>query len=202
MKRKLISGLFSVPKVKSFLYELILIVLGVLIAFSLSNMQNRKKQRKEKENLLQQCKQELQENLIEFQFGAMHYDSILQTFLEKERALLQPIPKFRNITMIYDVEIWNTAINKGLFDTEALSYISGINSEIRGLRLYTDRMHDFNTQILLPNLDKGTEEFYDSETKRLRKKYMWYPYNLSAIQKRMEQLNVHVEDLLNYLEKT
>lgn len=171
------------------LFELLMVIAGVLIAFSLGNYENRKKEKQEQEKLLQLCKQELKYNLSELYYGELIYDSLLTTFTTQEEKLEQPRLEFRNISFIYDKGIWETAVAKGLFDGEIIGVISEVNSEINGLSLYCDRLHDFNTHILLPNIDQPIEEFYYPDNKRLKAKYQWYPNTLSIILSRFRQVN-------------
>ncbi|MEM8523467.1 MAG: hypothetical protein AAGG68_02430 [Bacteroidota bacterium] len=171
------------------LFELLMVIVGVLIAFSLSNYENWKKEKQEQEKLLQLCKQELKYNLSELYYGELIYDSLLTTFTTQEQNLKQPRLEFRNISYIYDKGIWETAVAKGLFNGEIIGVISDINSEINGLALYCDRLHDFNTHLLLPNIDQPIEEFYHTDNKRLKAKYEWYPNTLGIILSRFRQLN-------------
>lgn len=152
-------------------------------------MRIKKKEKQEHEKLLDLCKQELKYNLSELYYGELLYDSLLTDFQTQEQNLQQPQLEFRNISFIYDKGIWETAMSKGIFDSETISVISDVSSEINGLALYCDRLHDFNTHLLLPNMDKAIEEFYHPDTKRLRAKYQWYPNTLNIILSRFRQVN-------------
>jgi GTPase involved in cell partitioning and DNA repair len=102
--------------------------------------------------------------------------------------------------MNYDLSIWNTAIDKGVLDSEEMFVIGRMKSAVKILQKYTDRLHDFNVTILIPNLDKGKEEFYTKEH-ILKNKYQWYVDNLSKVEFGMHELNKYCNQLQELLNK-
>ena len=190
-------------KWRTILLDLFLVIIGVLIAFWLSNFQSKQKEKLNRNQLLEQCKLELRGNLMDFHIGEQMYDSIYHSFIEAERNLEQPPLYFRNISMVYDLSIWEMAVDKGIFNAKTVSVINKINSEVSCMRIYGDRQHDCNIHLLLPNLEQPITEFYDPDTKRLREKYYWYISNLGSIlscMKRMNKATTELNELLKEYE--
>jgi hypothetical protein len=43
------------------------------------------------------------------------------------------------------------------------------------------QLRDLSERVLIPNLDRGADEFYDPSSGALREKYRWYRYGLERL---------------------
>ncbi len=173
-----------------------------MIAFYLSNYQQDKEIKRVKESIRNQCIKEIDK--FQFEMGAAPslYDSIYHTFINAEKNLEQPEIPFRNISFNYNEGIWNLAIDKNVFDPELTISIGELLSTIQILKKYSERHHEFNKLILLPDLDKEPSAFYDPVTKRLRKKHQWYSKNINTLKFTFEKLIYQCADLKEKLKQS
>ena len=173
-----------------------------MIAFYLSNYQENRALKKEKESIRSQCIQEIDNFIFQMSPAPAIYDSIYHTFVTAEKNLERPEIPFRNISFNYNESIWNLAIDKNVFAPDLTISIGEFLSTVQILKKYSERQHEFNKLILLPDLDKGLSAFYDPSTKRLRKKHQWYSKNLNTIKFNYEKLIYHSKVLQEELKKS
>jgi hypothetical protein len=80
--------------------------------------------------------------------------------------------------------MWEAALQSGgldLFDVPTIYRLSSFYNSLNAGFVQLDQLRALSETILIPNLDRGPEEFYDSQTGELLPKYSWYIAGLTRL---------------------
>lgn len=173
----------SLSRIGGWLAELVLVFVGVYAAFWLSNYQQRQQDQERHDRILASIEQTLQKGIESNKISRAKQQ---QRAAEFRRALdageMPLLPPFV-FTTDYSPGDFATILQSGgiqLLDLETLTALREDESIIRwglsGMARYT-KMSD---ELIVPNLDQDISFFYDPTTKKLRKRFEFYPEALDA----------------------
>jgi len=164
--------------------ELVLVFVGVYLAFWLSNYQQHRQDAERRDRILAYIEQTLSEG-IESSKANREKDQEPEA-AEFRRALdageMPPVRPFVFITD-YSPSDLATMLQSGgvqLFDVQTLRALRNDESVIRWGLARMARYQKLSDELIVPNLDRDISFFYDQATKKLRKQFEIYPKALEA----------------------
>lgn len=163
-------------KAGALLLELLVVFVGVYAAFALNSYREAVRDRERKAVILESM--QYMNAALQKEVGAM--DSTLALRLGAledaieagERPPLRPI----EIGGGYQGGLWEAMLQAGGLDVlsvELILAVESFNTYLRYSQAQLDRLAERNTELLIPNLDRGPDAFYDPETGALRPSYTW-----------------------------
>jgi hypothetical protein len=163
--------------------ELLLVFIGVYAAFWLNSYQERQRDVKRRDVILDSLEESVKEAV-----DNAHQNSVFQEQRAREfrRALeAGEMPLIRPFSIVADYSPTDTAtlLQAGgveLLDPKTLAALRNTESVIRGGLALMARFEKVSDQLILPNLDKGNAFFYDPATKKLHPSVERYPEGLDA----------------------
>ncbi len=164
--------------------ELLIVFVGVYAAFALSEHQQHLQTVAHRDQIQQALLLEIEEITVRTRRAAetipqvaAYYDSSIAA---GGMPPLQPMIEPLNV----HPHMWEAVLQSGglnLLDVSTLYRISefynALNAGFEQLR----QLRQLSEAVLIPNLDRGSGEFYDPVTKQLRPKYAWYPQGLRRV---------------------
>jgi hypothetical protein len=183
--------------------ELILVFVGVYAAFWLNNYQQHRQDAERRDQILASLEQQLREGI---ESGKINRAKEEQEAAEFRRALdageVPPLQPFV-FTTDYSPGDWATILQSGgiqLLDVQTLMAVRNDESVIRwGLSRMT-RYTKLSDELIVPNLDQDISFFYDPATKKLRKRFEFYPEALDATVKFANELERTHTELLKRIQ--
>ena len=183
--------------------ELILVFVGVYAAFWLNNYQQHRQDAERRDQILASLEQQLREGI---ESGKINRAKEEQEAAEFRRALdageMPPLQPFV-FTTDYSPGDWATILQSGgiqLLDVQTLMAVRNDESVIRwGLSRMT-RYTKLSDELIVPNLDQDISFFYDPATKKLRKRFGFYPEALDATVKFANELERTHTELLKRIQ--
>ena len=163
--------------------ELVLVFVGVYLAFWLSNYQQRQQDAERRDRILASIEQLLQQGIAS---GKINRAKQERRAAEFQRALdageMPPLQPFVFITD-YSPSDFATMLQSGgdqLLDLQTLMALRNDESVIRWGLSGMARYQKLSDELIVPNLDQDISFFYDPATKKLRKRFEIYPDALQA----------------------
>ena len=163
--------------------ELVLVFVGVYLAFWLSNFQQHQQDAERRDQILASLEQQLREGI---ESGKINRAKQERRAAEFQRALdageMPPLEPFVFITD-YSPSDWATMLQSGgvqLLDVQTLMAVRNDESVIRWGLSGMARYQKLSDELIVPNLDQDISFFYDPPTKKLRKRFEIYPEALQA----------------------
>jgi len=177
--------------------ELVLVFVGVYLAFWLSNFQQHQQDAERRDQILASLEQQLREGI---ESGKINRAKQERNAAEFQRALdageMPPLQPFVFITD-YSPTDWATMLQSGgvqLLDVQTLMAVRNDESVIRWGLSGMARYQKLSDDLIVPNLDQDISFFYDPATKKLRKRFEIYPEALQATVKFASDLErIHTE---------
>jgi len=177
--------------------ELVLVFVGVYLAFWLNNYQQRQQDAERRDRILASIEQLLQEGIAS---GKINRAKQERRAAEFQRALdageMPPLQPFVFITD-YSPGDFATMLQSGgnqLLDLETLTALRNDESVIRWGLSGMARYQKLSDELIVPNLNQDISFFYDPATRKLRKQFEIYPDALDATVKFANELeHTHTE---------
>jgi hypothetical protein len=164
--------------------ELVLVFVGVYLAFWLSNYQQHRQDAERRDRILAYIEQTLSEGIESSKANRAKEQE--PEAAEFRRALdageTPPVRPFVFITD-YSPSDLATMLQSGgvqLFDVQTLRALRNDESVIRWGLARMARYQKLSDELIVPNLDRDISFFYDQATKKLRKQFEIYPKALEA----------------------
>ena len=186
--------------------ELFIIFIGVFLAFQLEQYRASRVVNERKMQIYSALAEEFTVASEAMPGAVSLLDSAVTTFIQDYEDGNMPIPERIHWVMGNKSDVWEASLQSGaleLFDIHLLFELSHFFSYVRFVAEESKRLDRLVEQFIIPNADAGKEEFYNVETKNLRKKYMWYIdlfVNLNTymqnVQKMTEDLKVKIDQYL------
>ena len=163
--------------------ELVLVFVGVYLAFWLNNYQQHQQDAERRDQILASLEQQLQQGI---ESGKINRAKQERRAAEFQRALdageMPPLQPFVFITD-YSPSDWATMLQSGgvqLLDVQTLMAVRNDESVIRWGLSGMAHYQKLSDELIVPNLDQDISFFYDPATKKLRKRFEIYPDALQA----------------------
>jgi hypothetical protein len=103
----------------------------------------------------------------------------------------------------FDTHVWNATQQSGgllLLDVKTYVRLSAYYNELARGFDELERLRERSEGVLLPNLDRGSDEFY-SAPGRLRRKYAWYPTGMKNLHRIALEVNGQSDSLIALLQR-
>jgi hypothetical protein len=183
--------------------ELVLVFVGVYVAFWLSNYQQHRQDAERRDQILASLEQQLREGI---ESGKINRANQEQRAAEFQRALdageMPPLQPFVFMTD-YSPSDWATMLQSGgvqLLDVQTLMAVRNDESVIRWGLSRMAWYQKLSDELIVPNLDQDISFFYDPATKKLRKRFEIYPEALEANVKFAHELERTHTELLKRIQ--
>jgi len=170
-------------QIAHWLAELLLVFLGAYAAFWLSGYQQRQQDAQRRDQILASLEDYVREIVVQSEENAVAKEKAATAF---ENALAAgEMPAVGSISFTTDYSPTDTATflqggGLNLLEVKTLTAMREADSVTRAF--LSDAAHDqkLSDELIVPNLDKGPEAFYNLETKQLKEPFTIYPKTLRS----------------------
>ena len=103
-----------------------------------------------------------------------------------------------------EAHMWNATLESGgleLLDVPTVYRLSQFYNELNAGFEQLAQLRQLSESMILPGLDRGTAEFYDPATKKLRPKYGWYLTGLRNLQRQAGRITAEGDTLVAVLRR-
>jgi hypothetical protein len=182
--------------------ELVVVFVGVYLAFVLNNHGIHRQQEAKRQQLYQAFLEELATiSEVGHTIDTIFVDMTETLAMEIEAGKMPNLHPL-NFTFGFRADMWNAAIQGGNIDILDIRIVSEM-SELYGRSNFIERQSEkfdaYTREILIPNL--GKESCYDRKTKKLREKYQWYPLTLQLISHQIGEITEAADRLIAKIEE-
>jgi hypothetical protein len=183
--------------------ELFLVFIGVYSAFWLNNYQQHRQDAERRDRILASLQQELRRGI---ESGKTVTAQEEQRAAEFRRAVeTGEMPPLRPFVFTTDYSPGDiaTMLQSGgveLLDVKTLSALQELESVIRWGLSDIQRYQKLSDELIVPNLDQDTSFFYDPVTRKLRKRFEFYPQALEATVKFAHDLDRTKTELVTQIQ--
>jgi hypothetical protein len=167
-----------------YLIEFIIVFLGVYIAFLLSGAEEAKKNRERQNQIISALSDEVKLLAIQVDKTAGNVEEMLKQYEEAIEKGNFPLPFVLQDPIFFTPHMWNAVLQAdglNLMDVEKMKYFSLYYNQVQQTVYSINEFRKLTLSHVLPNLNKGSVEFYDMEKRTLNKKYEWYFSGLRQI---------------------
>jgi len=157
--------------------ELLIVFFGVYGAFLLSEYKSEKEKEVKKEQICSALIQEISNVLIRTDRVNDNLPKIINFYdsLLESGAMPDLVPRAEAVKV--ESHMWNASLASGaidLLDIPLMYKISKFYNSLNAGLEQINQLRELSETILIPNLNKGKDEFYDLGTKKIKPKYNWY----------------------------
>jgi len=163
--------------------ELVLVFVGVYMAFWLNNYQQHREEAERRDQILASLEKQLQEGIDSGKTNRTEQEKEAEEFRHALDAGEMPPLKPFVFTTDYSPSDWATMLQSGgvqLLDVQTLMAVRNDESVIRWGLSRMAWYQKLSDELIVPNLDQDISFFYDPATKKLRKRFEIYPDALKA----------------------
>src|SRR5205823_7901803 len=183
--------------------ELLLVFVGVYAAFWLNNYQQHRQDEDRRDRILASIEQTLREGIDSNNVSRAKQQ---QQAAEFQRALdVGEMPPLRPFVFTTDYSAGDFATllqscGIELLDVETLTALRNDESVMRWGLSRMAHYQKLSDELIVPNLDQDVSFFYDSTTRKLRKRFEMYPEALQATVKFAHDLDKTHTELLKRIQ--
>ena len=188
--------------------ELLIIIIGITIAFQCDNYRSNKLENKRKKLIYTALMEEFMNKSENVKHGVSLVDSFVTRFIGDYELERMPELQPHHITVNLRTDIWDASLQSGALEILDVKLIFQFTDYYQYLEMFdavTKRIDRLMEQYIIPNSDKGIAEFYNTNTKKLKSKYTWYLESLENLKNYAYQVQVKTDSLLveiqNHVEK-
>jgi hypothetical protein len=163
--------------------ELVLVFVGVYLAFWLSNYQQHRQDAERRDRILASIERTLRQGIESGKINRAEQEREAAQFRRALDAGEMPPPQPFVFTTDYSPGDFATWLQSGgiqLLDLQTLTALRNDESVIRWGLSRMARYQKLSDELIVPNLDQDISFFYDPATKKLRKRFEIYPEALEA----------------------
>lgn len=164
--------------------ELVVVFVGVYAAFALSQYENRKEAEARREQLQVALVREIQDITSNTRRVATTLPQMLARFDSAVASGAQPALEPWIEPVRVDTHMWEATLQSGaldLFEVGTVYDLSRFYNELNAGFEQLAQLRELSETVLIPNLGRSSEEFYDPATRRLQPKYRWYRAGLGRL---------------------
>jgi len=183
--------------------ELLLVFVGVYGAFWLNGYQERQRDMKRRDIILESLEESVKNELANAQQNAGAQEKRAGDFRRALDAGEMPQVRPFSFQADYSPSDIATLLQAGgveLLDPKTLTVLRNTESVIRGGLALMARIEKISDQVIVPHLNEGNAIFYDPATKKLRPSVEKYPDGLDAAAKFFREMEKSEQDLLRQLQ--
>jgi hypothetical protein len=171
-------------------FELVVVFVGVYAAFALNAWQNRRQAAERRHQIVQALVREVRDITT----NTRREGAVVGRFVAAMDSAFAARRSFQLVPFTEPVRVeahmWEATLQSGgleLLDVPTIYRFSRFYNELNAGLAQLDQLRTLSETMLIPNLGKGTSEFYD-DSGRLRPRYQWYPRALSNVQALAESI--------------
>ena len=183
--------------------ELFLVFIGVYAAFWLNNYQQHRQDAERRDRILASLEEELRRGIESGKSVTAQEQQRAAEFRRAVEAGEMPLLHPFVFTTDYSPGDIATMLQSGgveLLDVKTLSALQGLESVIRWGLSDIQRYQKLSDELIVPNLDQDTSFFYDPTTRKLRKRFEFYPQALEATVKFAHDLDRTKTELVKQIQ--
>ena len=157
--------------------ELVIVFIGVYAAFALSEYRQEQEAQAHREQIQQALLREIEAITAKTRRAAENMPRILayydSTMAAGAMPPLEPIIEPIRVR----AHMWEATLQGGglnLLEVDTMYRVSTFYNALNDGLEQLAQLRALSETVLIPNLGRGPEEFYDTTTKTLRPKYAWY----------------------------
>jgi hypothetical protein len=182
--------------------ELLVVFVGVYAAFALSQYELRREAAERRQQLQDALVREITDLTSNTRRVARQLPVDLAQFDSARRAgrrpPLQPwIEPVRVQTHMWDATLHSGALD--LFDIPTVYRLSQFYNELNAGFEQLAQLRSLSETVLIPNLEKGSSEFYEADGRTVRPKYQWYREGLGRLAVLAKSITVMGDSLTKQL---
>jgi hypothetical protein len=190
-------------KIGKWTAELLLVFIGAYAAFWLNSYQERQRDAQRRDVILASLEQDVRSSV---EVAGAKGDSLgkeaaaFRALVDKgEMPALLPF-SFLSDYSSSDVAALLQAGGVELLEPKTLTALRIVEYTLRGRLALMARYEKLSDQLIVPNVEQPPEFFYDLATKKLRKRFEFYPKSLEDAAKFFRDLEVLEADLLKQIQ--
>lgn len=185
--------------------EFLVVFLGVYSAFLLDGCRARDADERKRQQILQLLSEDFaegNESLVQLTewFETSLGAPMLDAMAAGERPKPRPIP----LPEALDWDGWSAMLSAGgldVLDTRLIRDVEKAIGQMQQLSGVATQYNDYVRTVLVPHLDRPTEDFYDGDSAQLRTQYLWYWYSLDGYRTGLESAATLLNDLTAQLSR-
>lgn len=185
------------------LAELLLVFVGAYAAFWLTNYQARSEDRRRHDQIVNALEQDAREAIVNASNERTHVAATLAEFRRAYAANEEPHIGTLSFSIDYSPTDTATLLQSGgyqLLDIKTITALRNLDNTLRAGVSNFEHIQKLSDELIAPNLDEGTDFFYDPATKRLRRRFARYPDALAFLVNFEENLIASEKTLLTQLQ--
>lgn len=164
--------------------ELVVVFVGVYAAFALSQYEVRKEAVERRHQLRDALVREIEDLTSTTRRVAEELPLRLQQFDSARRAGLRPALQPWIEAVRVQPHMWQATLQSGgleLFDVPTIYRLSRFYNELEVGFDQIAQLRSLSESVLIPNIERGSDEFYEPDGRTLRPKYGWYREGLAHL---------------------
>jgi hypothetical protein len=164
--------------------ELIVVFIGVYAAFALSQNEARREAVERRHQLQDALVREIKDLTSNTRRVAQQLPIDLTQFDSAVRAGGRPALQPWTEPVRVQTHMWEATLQSGaldLFDVPTVYRLSQFYNELNAGFEQIAQLRSLSESVLLPNLERGSSEFYAQDGRSLRPKYQWYREGLGRL---------------------
>lgn len=173
--------------IRSFVFELIIVFVGVYGAFELNRYQERQREQKIKENYFRSFYSELTKLSAEIKLVQGIIDRRVNQMDSATISGNRPDLKPLNLYFGSEMLITRAGFNDDVFTQLSSELTSSLSGGFDFVQIARTKLHDFNQTCRLHLISSEPLEFYDANN-QLKPQFEWYPAGLNSIKRTFDEL--------------
>jgi hypothetical protein len=164
--------------------ELIIVFVGVYAAFALSQYEARREAAERRHQLQDALVREITDLTSNTRRVAQQLPIELAQFDSATAAGRHPALRPWIEPIRVQTHMWEATLQSGaldLFDIPTVYRLSQFYNELNAGFEQLAQLRSLSESVLIPNLERGTSEFYEPDGRHLRPKYQWYRAGLGRL---------------------
>ena len=183
--------------------ELILVFVGAYAAFWLNGFQERQRDAERRDAILASLEQDVRDAIDDANSAVEQIAPAAAAFRQKVEA--GEMPTLGRFVFINDYSPTDVAtiLQSGgsqLLSAQTLAALRTVESTLRSGLARMTRYEKLSDQLIVPHVDEGPDFFYDPATKRLRKRFDWYPQSLEDAAEFFREVMKAEQELLTQIQ--
>lgn len=177
-------GRHALSRIASVALELAIVFVGVYAAFGLSQYETRRRTAERRHELQDALVQEIGDLTSNTRRVAKQLPLQLQRFDSARRAGSRPalhpwLEPVRRRPYMWQLTVQSGALET--FDVPTVYRLSRFYNELEAGFDQIAQLRSLSQSVLIPNLGRGSGEFYEPDGRTLRPKYRWYRVGLARL---------------------
>lgn len=182
--------------------EIVVAFIGVYAAFALSAYHESRDADARKRQVRLALSDEIADITRNTAMAAKGTGQALAYYDSAWKAGGRPLPQPMLEASRFDTHMWNATLQSGglnLMDVPTFYRISGFYNELGMGFEQLNQLRTLSETVLLPNSEKGPDEFYEPHSTKVRPKYQWYFSGLKRLNAIATELTASGDTLVRTL---